>query len=47
MELRKIEDKDKIMENSYVVFQIREAVGLSQIVLQKRFKSEKQSVFRK
>ena len=31
MELRKIEEKGKVMENSYAVFQIREAVGRSQM----------------
>ena len=27
MELRKIEEKDNVMENSYAIFHIREAVG--------------------
>ena len=31
MELRKIEEKAKVMENSHAVFQIREAVDLSQM----------------
>ena len=35
-ELRKIQEKDNVMENSYAMFQIREAVGHSQILLKKR-----------
>ena len=31
VDLRKIEEKDNAMENSYAMFQIREAVGRSQI----------------
>ena len=31
VELRKKEEKDKVMENSYARFQIREAVGRSQM----------------
>ena len=31
VELRKIEEKDNVMENSYALFQIREAAGLSQM----------------
>ena len=31
MELRKIEEKDKVTENLYAMFQIREAVDLSQM----------------
>ena len=31
VELRKIEEKDNVMENSYAMFQIREAVGRSQM----------------
>ena len=31
MELRKIEDKDKVMVNSYAMFQIRKAVCRSQM----------------
>ena len=31
MKLRKIEEKDKAMENLYAMFQIREAVDLSQM----------------
>ena len=31
MELRKIEEKDNAMENWYIMFQIREAVGRSQM----------------
>ena len=31
VELRKIEEKDNVMENSYAIFQIREAVGRSQM----------------
>ena len=33
VELPKIEEKDNVMENSYPVFQMREAVGRSQIFL--------------
>ena len=29
VELHKIEEKDNVMENAYVMFQIREAVGRS------------------
>ena len=36
VELRKIQEKDNVMENSYAMFQIREAVGHSQILLKKR-----------
>ena len=35
-ELRKIQEKDNVMENSYAMFQIREAVGHSQILLKKK-----------
>ena len=31
VELRKTVEKDNIMENSYVLFQIREAVGRSEV----------------
>ena len=31
MKLRKIEGKEKVMENSYAMFQIRQAVGLPQM----------------
>ena len=31
VELRKIEEKDNVMENFYVLFQIREAVGCSEV----------------
>ena len=31
VELCKIEEQDKVMENSYVMFQMREVVGLSQM----------------
>ena len=31
VEVRKIEEKDNVMENSYAMFQIREAVGRLQM----------------
>ena len=31
VELRKTEEKDNVMENLYVLFQIREAVGHSEV----------------
>ena len=31
VELRKTEEKDYVMENFYVLFQIREAVGCSEV----------------
>ena len=31
VELRKIEEKDNVMENLYVLFQIGEAVGCSEV----------------
>ena len=31
VELNKVEEKDNVMENSYAIFQIREAVGRSQM----------------
>ena len=32
LELRKIEEKDKVMVNSYAMFQIREAMGRSPMI---------------
>ena len=32
VELRKIEEEDNVMENSYAMFQMREAVGRSQML---------------